>query len=712
MPESKGPLKLERFFWFVLLVPAVFLAVENITTVGRLALVAIGFGVMIFVHELGHFIAAKVSGIKVEAFSIGMPPTLLGILRTEKGYRVRILPRTSRQGKSESALSFTLGPKAGCGETEYRIGLIPFGGFVKMLGQEDIGEVKTIDDPRSFSNKSVGARLGVVSAGVVLNALSAVVLFMIVFLIGIDFPPPVVGGVIDGYPAARVGLRPGDEIIEINGKSKYLDFGDLMSVAALSGWAEEIPMKARHQDGSVEQFYLASERKPGDDMSKFGIAVPLSLEIGPVSDVNALKAATGLQPGDHITSVNGTDVENSWQLEDIVQNAFTPTVSMLAERRSAPEEPVELVETQIRLAWLVDSGSGLANACSMVPRLKVMAVAQPQEGLIDRLLTKLTEEFSDKDKDRTTGRQELQLEPNDVIVSAADVNYPTYYELREITTAYEGNELPLRVLRSDNLGSDRIVEITARPVRQGQRVVIGFLPVLDVEHPIVAKTIKPENSPDELNLPPGATITTVNGAQVLSFLDVARQIRDSADGKVILEYVAPDGTEGSTSFEVKDKRKQISLPVVFDATIPFIELRRTYRADGPVEAVVMGFTKTFRFISITYATFRSLLEGRVGAENMMGPIGILQASYYIISQEPLIKYVYFIGILSSVIAVFNFLPLPPLDGGLALFLLIEKIKGSAVGPKIQTIVAGAGWILIGALVIYVTFNDIARMIFG
>jgi len=70
------------------------------------------------------------------------------------------------------------------------------------------------------------------------------------------------------------------------------------------------------------------------------------------------------------------------------------------------------------------------------------------------------------------------------------------------------------------------------------------------------------------------------------------------------------------------------------------------------------------------------------------------------------------GFLSVAIAVFNFMPILPLDGGWALFLVIEKIKGSPVSPKILTAVAGFGWILIGALVIFLTFNDIARMIFG
>jgi regulator of sigma E protease len=348
----------------------------------------------------------------------------------------------------------------------------------------------------------------------------------------------------------------------------------------------------------------------------------------------------------------------------------------------------------------------------MVPRLKVLETAMPSESPVERFFRKLRARFTGRHKGATTDKSGPELEPNDIIVSAGDVNDPTYYELRNITTANEGNDLPLKVIRVDSSGDDRTVDIVVRPVRQGGRVLIGFLPALDVEHPVVAKTIKPDPNAEGLNLPRGSTITTVNGTRVSSFLDMATQLLDIGKGTVTIEYATPDGKAGSAGFDLTDVHKQINLPAAFDATIPFEPLKRTYKANGPVQAVEMGFAKTMRFILTTYATLRSLVEGRVSTENMMGPVGILHASYYIVSREPLIQYVYFIGILSSVIAVFNFLPLPPLDGGLALFLLIEKIKGSPVSAKIQSVLGGAGWILIGALLIFVTFNDIIRWVGG
>ena len=89
-----------------------------------------------------------------------------------------------------------------------------------MLGQEDVGTAKSTDDPRSYANKPVGTRMAVITAGVTFNVISALIVFMAVFLIGIELQPAMVGDVIPDSPAAKAGLRAGDEIIAIGDKTK------------------------------------------------------------------------------------------------------------------------------------------------------------------------------------------------------------------------------------------------------------------------------------------------------------------------------------------------------------------------------------------------------------------------------------------------------------------------------------------------------------
>ena len=96
----------------------------------------------------------------------------------------------------------------------------------------------------------------------------------------------------------------------------------------------------------------------------------------------------------------------------------------------------------------------------------------------------------------------------------------------------------------------------------------------------------------------------------------------------------------------------------------------------------------------------------------MGPLGIITLSYRIVDQQPMVYYAYFLGLISATIAVVNFLPLPPFDGGLIVLMLIEKIKGSALTERTQGFVAYAGWAFVLALLVYVTFNDIVRSFFN
>ena len=146
-------------------------------------------GVIIFVHELGHFLAAKSVGIRVEAFSLGYPPTAIG-----------------KQ----------------VGETDYRLGWIPFGGYVKMAGMIDEGlegESSLTGAPWEFASKNTWQKLWVITAGVLMNLLLAVLIYTgITAVRGVAEPDMTfIGNVSSGDPAAEAGLQAGDRILVING---------------------------------------------------------------------------------------------------------------------------------------------------------------------------------------------------------------------------------------------------------------------------------------------------------------------------------------------------------------------------------------------------------------------------------------------------------------------------------------------------------------
>ena len=142
----------------------------------------LGFSLLIIVHELGHFVMAKVNGIKVEEFAIGMGPKIL-----------------STQGK----------------ETKYSIGLFPIGGYVKMMGEEE-----EVQDERSFSSKSPIRRISVIIAGATMNFLFAIIIFT-VFLNKFGYSLPKVNSLIENMPAEEAGLQEGDKFLKVNGSRVF-----------------------------------------------------------------------------------------------------------------------------------------------------------------------------------------------------------------------------------------------------------------------------------------------------------------------------------------------------------------------------------------------------------------------------------------------------------------------------------------------------------
>lgn len=687
----------------LMLVTLLILIALNLGTFGNVLLVLLGFGAVVMVHEFGHFVAAKLGGIKVEAFSIFMPPILVGIQRVENGIRFRILPEILPKENDESGggvLSFTVGSRGAPSDTEYRIGLIPFGGFVKMLGQDDTGPAAETDDPRSFMNKPLHTRAAVLAAGVTCNVISAVIIFMIAFLVGIDLQPAVVGGVIPGSPADVAGLKPGDEIIEIEGEDDDLDFGNIAIAAALSGKDEKVPMTVRHADGSEEEIELVAEQLPGEPMRGFGIVGPLSVEIADLSEKDAkeLNAKTGLLPGDRVESVNGKPVTAYWEISKIIEQTLGPEVTLSVERTEG--QKTEKVESKLQLVYgptgypEIDAESKLSHVYSMVPRLRIAALSDdyrpPAEGDGPRLQT------------------------GDVILAVGDLENPTYDELRKVTTDHENKELSLKVLREDAAGASQTLTVMATPRKPkgGDRVMIGFVPALDMRHTVVAATIETEGGCAKLDIPRGAAITAVDGAKVATFHDVIREIKRYPGERITIDWRLDDETAGNVALNVQNISGFIAVVPYLPEYIPFDKLERKFKARGPVDAVVMGYRKTVMFIAQTYVTLKRLVGGLVSPKQLMGPLGIISMSYTIVDKQPFVYYVYFLGLISAVIAVFNFLPLPPLDGGLVVLLLVEKVRGTAFSERIQAVIAYTGWILILALFLYVTFNDILRTFFN
>ncbi len=148
-------------------------------------------GILIFVHEFGHFLFAKLSGVKVLTFSLGFGPKIFG---------------------------------KKVDDTEYMIAAVPLGGYVKMLGEDPGEEVKESERELSFSSQPVYKRLSIVLAGPLFNLFFAALVFCVIFMTGIPRLKAVIGEVMDDSPAMSAGLRAGDRIVAI--EEKETEFWD------------------------------------------------------------------------------------------------------------------------------------------------------------------------------------------------------------------------------------------------------------------------------------------------------------------------------------------------------------------------------------------------------------------------------------------------------------------------------------------------------
>ena len=260
-------------------------------TLNTIASFLIALGVLVFVHELGHFAVAKWSGIKVERFSLGYPPKMIG---------------------------FTYG------ETEYCISWVPFGGYVKVAGMADVGNEETSGEPWEFPSKSIGVRMAVIAAGPLMNFLFAFAALVFLFsAYGVETFDSTRVTPQDDSIAVEVGIERGDRIVAVDGNA----VGNAHElVAALDEIAARgAPLQIERDGASV--FIDLPVAAEGD----YGVLLMRPTTVGQiVSDMPA--DSLGLQSGDVIVAVGGADVISWGEMSEEIRRYPGQTIPLVWER--------------------------------------------------------------------------------------------------------------------------------------------------------------------------------------------------------------------------------------------------------------------------------------------------------------------------------------------------------------------------------------------
>ena len=280
---------------------------------------AITIGILVFIHEFGHFAAAKLSGMRADVFAIGFGKRLFGY-------------------NKKSGFSFGELPKDfdGEGHTDYRLSLLPLGGYVKIAGMVDeSGDVSFAEkepQPYEFRAKPVWAKIFVITAGVFMNLMLAWAIFW-----GANFfqgkpitPTTTIAYVEDGSPASLAGFVTGDKILSVNGK-KLSNWEDLRAEILINTLGEDINVKVLR--GGVEQNLLVERKLIPDDETQTMFLVPEGVKpaIGEVvKDSPAEKA--GIKTGDILLSLNGVSLYSAKQTTEIISANPKKELQLVVQR--------------------------------------------------------------------------------------------------------------------------------------------------------------------------------------------------------------------------------------------------------------------------------------------------------------------------------------------------------------------------------------------
>jgi regulator of sigma E protease len=696
------------------------------STFVSLIAILLGFGVLIVVHELGHFLVAKWVNIRCQQFAVGFGPAILAWRKgvgarsnsTNEAYHKKIREALKAQGKDPEQISerafLETGDQLGLGETEYRLNYIPLGGYVKMLGQEDLDPNAQSDDPRAYNQKPIWARACVLSAGVVMNVIFGFLFFIIAFMIGVDFPSTQVGNVMPTMPAGQVhaegydnhpayrGLRVGDRITHIDGE-KVRDFMDMKLGIALA--AEGAKVRVGVQRNGEKLTYVMAPRVPeGGDLPSIGIQPMSTATLQMILPTRGELTQAGLSEAMRVVTIEGKPAESYVDLYRALTAAqgrpVSVTFATANEKQDDAKQP-KRVTVQLaaqpqmtRDTYGSDQAAAPANLLGFVPATQIAGFPDPEQN--------------------STPAKDAGAKRGDLIASLGGRSWPTPRQVQQTIgqTYNNGQAVPVTVLRNGQLKSLGRIEPASG------RLGIFLEPYMD--EPIVGQTLA--GSPAAaLELTGGSRLEAVNGQRIENWADLQRTLAQvetqDATQPISVEVTYRLGMAGASAetSSIAITAQQVDHLHAAGWTMPqglvFQRKFEPVQASNPIEAAALGATKTGEFVINTYFTLLRLIQGAISPEAVRGPVGIVDAGTKM-AQRGVSYLLFFLGLISINLAVINFLPVPVLDGGHIVFLIIEKIKGAPPSPAVQNAALFAGLALIGCVFLLVTYNDIARLVTG
>lgn len=398
-------------------------------------------GILIFVHELGHFLVARWCGVRVEVFSLGFGKKILKYKR---------------------------------GDTTYAISLIPLGGYVKMYGEQPGTDIPEEDKRVSFTHKNVWQRIAIVLAGPLMNFVFAILIFFIVAITGEEAKTPVMGDVEINSPAYQAGFRSGDRLLTINGQpvATWNDFQGRLQLKESSPLRLEFEVE-RENSQEIAKFDANFNPVPNPNLvSRYdyqadlpGIS-PFSLGTAVGVLPHSILKSLGLKPGDWITAVNGQTIQYGRHLTETLQQQNTNEELVLQIKSDDGEKTLTLAPKSVKDFSF--ASLGLENS---------------------ELYLSLVVSGSPADK--------AGLKPQDRLVAINGVTLDKWSDVIENIKSFDGeNPVKLLVRRdTQELELSILPKMTSQMLPTGvedKRYTIGISPVINIATPEML-TVKAES---------------------------------------------------------------------------------------------------------------------------------------------------------------------------------------------------------------------------
>ena len=746
----------------------------NLWGYGHIAKMAIGLGTVIFVHELGHFLAAKACGVKAEKFYVGFDVPM---------------PKIGPFQIPSKIFHFQWG------ETEYGLGIIPLGGYVKMLGQDDNpanaekeaektrvkkdGEASEEDvertsesaesstsedhhksvtdvdlepqplaedvdyelDPRSYTAKNVPQRMLIISAGVIMNVIFAVIFATIAYRLGVPYTPAVIGSTAPGSPAWKMDLQPGTQVLAVGKDAKPKEemrfLQDMAQGVMLHGYESDLSMLIRPPGEEAKRIAIrpVPKQRPmmfGRSSASIGVSQApsntLAKEDFVLEGFPAARAKPGFEGGDTIIAgiVNGeeTQLKEFWDMDRFMARHVDDPISLKVERIDNPEAEVS---EQTKSTHVIELGTRKLRRMGLVMTMGPVTAVQNGSPAGEAMAA-------------GGSPSEKGIQEGDLLISLNGEPIQDPMTFPDDVRRLAGEEVTIGVKRD---GKEVELTVTPRQVRDAQGPNPEAAPVLvdalgltyDVESIVTA--VDPRSSAKDKIKP---------GDEVTSFKFVAGGKTDAErkknEEKLLREYPGL-----GKAMELTDERYNWTVPYFFMQTLPEeVEIELTLLRDGEEltaqvkpyaseeyhiptrgvrrqlleethtaenwgEAFSLGMRETKESLLLVVNFLKKLVSGDIPIFGLGGP-GMIVAAASSEASVGTSRLLIFLTMLSANLAVVNFLPIPVLDGGHMMFLLYEGIFRKPVNEAWQIRLSLVGFAFLICLMAFVIGLDIVRFAGG